>query len=479
MFLGYLQKVPRAVLAGVLIVAIAVVDWYIQAYIAFGFLYLVPMLLVGTALSRWQVLLTALICTVLADVLDPFAFSLAVALPQDILVFTSLAGTGLYSYEITRSRRQETKHLEAVEREGGARRIAEEQLEFLIESSPAAILIMDAGHSILRANPAAHRLFGTPEGKLPGNSIRRYIPALGRVDLSKENLQNFRTEMQCRGGREQGEVFLANVFFSTYDTVLGPRLAALVLDASDELRAREELGMEQLLAASRILVGAVSHEVRNVCGAIAVIHENLIRSGRLNGNKDFEALGSMVETLNKIACLELKHSAEEPHLVAIDLVETLGDLRIVLDPYCEEAGITVNWQIPAELPLVWADRHRLLQVLLNLTKNSKRALESAEVKQIDISAAAGANRVLIRVTDSGPGIGSVEKLFQPFQQGAEATGLGLYLSRALMRSLRGDLRHDAAVPGCSFVIEFSIAGAPEKKNGGKIEHHVKDQAAIS
>ena len=477
MVFGYLQKVPRALLAGVLIIAIAIVDWYIQANIAFGFLYLVPILLVGTVLPLWQTLFTALICTVLADAFDPFAFSLSVGLPQDILVFTSLAGTGLYSYEITRSRRQETKHLQTVEREAGARRIAEEQLEFLIESSPAAILIMNTDHSILRANPAAHRLFGTPAGKLAGNSIRQYIPALGRVDLSTQNFQNFRTEMQCRGAREQGEVFLANVFFSTYDTALGPRLAALVLDASDEMRAREELGMEQLLAASRILVGAVSHEVRNVCGAIAVIHENLVRSGRLNGNKDFEALGSMVETLNKIASLEVKQSTGEPHLAGTDLVETLGDLRIVLDPYCEEAGITVNWDIPPALPLVWADRHRLLQVLLNLTKNSKRALETAEVKQIDISASAGGGRVLIRVTDTGPGITSVEKLFQPFQQGAEATGLGLYLSRALMRSLRGDLRHDPAVPGCSFVIEFAVAGAPEK-DAERTEQHVKDQAAI-
>ncbi len=473
-----LQKVPRAMLAGVLIVAIAVVDWYIQANIAFGFLYLLPILLVGTVLPLWQILMTALLCTVLADVFDPFLFSVSVGLPQDILVFTSLAGTGLYSYEITRNRRQENKHLLTVEREAGARRIAEEQLEFLIESSPAAVLIMDADHSILRANPAAHRLFGTPAGKLAGNTIRRYIPALGRVDLSKQHFQNFRTEMQCRGGREQGEVFLANVFFSTYDTALGPRLAALVLDASDELRAREELGMEQLLAASRILVGAVSHEVRNVCGAIAVIHENLIRSGRLNGNKDFEALGSMVETLNKIASLELKQSTEEPHLVGMDLVETLGDLRIVLDPYCEEAGIAVSWAIPAELPPVWADRHRLLQVLLNLIKNSKRALEAAEVKQIDISACRTGGSVSIRVTDTGPGIASVEKLFQPFQQGAEATGLGLYLSRALMRSLQGDLRHDPTVPGCSFVVEFAIAGALEK-SAGRTERNVKDQAAIS
>jgi two-component system, LuxR family, sensor kinase FixL len=459
MLLGYLQRAPRAAIAAGLILIIAIVDWRVQANIAFGFLYILPMLLAGTVMPRWAIFLMALICTVLADVFDPFVFTFSVALPQDILVFTSLTGTGLYSYEITRSRERERKHLKAVELEADARRLAEEQLAFLIETSPAAILTMGEDHRVLRANPAAHRLFGAPLGELPGKSIRRYLPALGRVDLIGERYQTFRTEMQCRGEREQGDFFLANVFFSNYSTALGPRLAALVLDASDEMRAREEMNLEQLLSASRILVGAVAHEVRNVCGAIGVIHENLVRSGRLRGDKDFEALGSMVETLSRIAALELQLTDGEPRLCGIDLAETLGDLRIVLDPYCREADVALHWDIAADLPPVWADRHRLLQVLLNLTKNSKRVLERSPIKRIDIAASQGNGRVSIRVTDSGPGILSPEKLFQPFQQGADVTGLGLYLSRAFMRSLRGDLRHDPSVPGCSFVIELAIAAS--------------------
>ena len=461
MALGYLQRVPRALLAAALIALIAAVDWRVQANIAFGFLYLLPMLLMGTVLPLWGVMLTALICTGLADAFDPFAFTFSIGLPQDILVFTSLAGTGLYSYEVARNREREKKHLMAVEIEAAARRTAEEQLEFLVETSPAAILTVGADHLIVRANAAAHRLFGASRGELAGKSIRRYLPALGRIELSGDRRQTFRTEMQCRGGREQGDFFLANVLFSTYETALGPRLAAVVLNASDELVEREELNLEQLLSASRILVGAVSHEVRNVCGAVAVIYENLIRQGNLHGNKDLEALGAMVETLNKIASLKLKQSSREPQLCGIDLVETLNDLRIVLDPYCQEADIEVHWDIPRGLPPVWADRQRLLQVLLNLTKNSKRALEHATLKRIDISARCEDGHVCIRVTDAGPGISSVGKLFQPFQEGADVTGLGLYLSRAFMRSLRGDLRHDPAVPGCCFVIELAVAGSAD------------------
>src|SRR5947209_4560333 len=276
------------------------------------------MLLLGSAMRRWQILGAAVACTLLSDLFDPFAFHMLVSGPQDILVFTSLAGTGLFSYEVTRSRGREQENLRRVEAEAAARRQAEEQLEFIIESSPAAILTVGADSRVLRANSAAHRLLGIAFGALPGKLIGRYIPALSRVPFSGSASQNFRTEMQCRGEREDGAVFLANVFFSTYTTPAGPRLAALIVDASEELREREEASLEQMMAGSRILVGAVSHEVRNVCGAIAVIYENLARSGMLLGNKDFEALGSLVEALNKIASLELKQSGSAPQLGGVD-----------------------------------------------------------------------------------------------------------------------------------------------------------------
>ena len=447
-------------LAGLLIAAIAIIDWRVDLNFAFAFLYLLPVLLVGTVLSRRLVVLSALVCTVLSDFFDPFPFTLALSLPQDILVFAALAGCGLFAYEVTRRSRREAEVRHRVESEVTARREAEEQLEFLIESSPAAILTMSADFLILRANSAAYRLLGLRQGELPGQSIRQYIPALGRVSPT-ESRQTFRTEMQCRGVRGNGEVFLANVFFSTYNTAPGPRLAALVVDASEDMRDREESNLEQLLAGSRILVGAVSHEIRNVCGAITIMHENLVRSGILSGNQDFEALGSLVETLNRIASMELTQSSNRPQAAIIDLSGALDDFRIVLEPCCHEADISLHWDIPKELPAVWADRHRLLQVLLNLTQNSEHALRDAKVRRIDISAAVGKGVVSVRVTDTGPGISSVPKLFQPFQQGAESTGLGLYLSRAFVRSFRGELRHDPSMPGCSFVIELAMAGSGE------------------
>jgi two-component system, LuxR family, sensor kinase FixL len=454
--------------AGLLIIVIAFVDSRVN--LSFGLLYLFPIILVGTVLPRWQVVLTAFVCTWLTDLFNPFPFIVAASLPQDMLVFTSLAGTGLVAYEVTRSRLRQTEHLETVQREVTARREAEEQLAFLINTSPVAIVTMDGEGDVLLANGAAHRLFGMSDGQLPGRRINRYIPALGHVPSSQGRSGTFQTEMQCRGEREDGAVFLANVFFSTYNTASGPRLAALVVDDSAALQEREESKLEELLAGSRIVVAAVSHEVRNLCGAMSVIHENLVRSGRLAGHKDFDALGSLVSTLTNIVSVDLKQKARPSRVTGVELAEVLGDLRIVLDRQCEDAGISLQWPewsvtAPRRLPPVSADRHHLLQVLLNLTKNSQRALQQSEVKRIAISMSVQPEVVSIRVTDTGPGLVAVENLFQPFQTGADATGLGLYLSRALLRSARGDLRYDPSMPGCSFVIDLAVAGARARTTG--------------
>lgn len=458
-----LQWSPRTALAyaGLLIALIALADWQVEFNATLGFLYIFPMAVLGTVLGWWQLILVAVFCTFLSDRLDPFPMDMESA--RDVLIFVTLAMTGFLAMNATKSYRRERESQ-------AAQRAAEEQLEFLIESSPAAVITMTAQGEILLANPAAHRLLAAARGTLPGKSIVTYVPALGSIPSVDETERIFRTEMQARGRKENGEAFLANVFFSTYSTPAGPRLAALLVDASEHLREREETSLQQLLAGSRVLVAAVSHEVRNVCGAIGMMHENLDRKGSLKGDQDFEALGSLVQTLSKIASLELKQSVGALDPSGVDLKEILTDLRIVLQPICEESDIELKWSIPEELPRVQADRHSLFQVVLNLMKNSQRALETTHPKSIEISASVRSDGVSIRFTDNGPGIPPGQKIFQPLQKGADQTGLGLYLSRAFMRSFRGDLRHDPRTSGCSFILELAALAEQPDQSALSDEH---------
>jgi PAS domain S-box-containing protein len=448
--------------ASVLVALIALADWRIEGNIPLGFLYLFPMLLVGGVLTRWQIAIFAAICTFFTEEFDAFDWASPAGIPRDILIFAAFFCMGLFVYEIVRNRKTTQVHLEKLQAEATARRVAEEQLTILVESSPAAVFTTDAGGSVLLANEAAYRLFGVPIGCLPGTSIYDYLPSLANVRAPDERRPAFRTAMQCRGNRMNGEVFLADMWFSTYRTTAGPRLAAMVVDVSDELRNREETSLHQLLAGSRILVGAVSHEIRNVCGAIAMAHANLSRSGALADNKDFDALGKLILALEKIAAMDLRQVADQAS--SVDLGSLLEEFQIVVGPSLQDADIGFEIEREPGLPVVWADRQSLLQVFLNLVKNSERAVQDRAHRQITIRAQREQNLVVVRFTDTGGGVAHPERLFHPFQQQAQATGLGLYLSRAFMRSFRGDLRYERETDGSTFIVELSPAGFDKNEN---------------
>jgi PAS domain S-box-containing protein len=441
-------------IAAMMILIVALIDWRVELNVSFGFLYLFPLVIVGSCLPRWQLAILAGLCAFLAERFSPFTWDLAAGVPRDIFMFAAYFGTALFAHESAKNRRLAERHVREVEQEAVLRRDAEQQLEALIESSPAAILTVDSAGKIVMANQAAHVLLGFEPGTLPGESIKDFLPPLARVPSADESTPSFRTAMQCSGRRRDGEVFLADVWFSTYKTSAGPRLAAMLVDSSEDLRDIEESSLHHLMVASRLTVGAVSHEVRNICGAIAVVYENLSRHHELAVSEDFRALGDLVEGLGKIAAFELRQSAGSEEPASVDLAAVLDDLRIVISPSLRDAGVLVRWHVPKTLPRVWAERHNLLQVLLNLAKNSQRAMQDQEVKEFRVSAAVEGERVVVRVRDTGHGISNPERLFQPFQEGAEATGLGLYLSRALVRTFNGDLRYEPGPPGCCFALDL-------------------------
>jgi two-component system sensor kinase FixL len=451
--------------AALLIGAIAAIDWKVQTNVSLGFLYLFPMLMVGACLERWQIAIVAAVCTQLVEWFDPFPFNMTEGIPRVILVFAAFFGTGLFVYESSKNRRLVLQHLNQIQDEIEGRRDAEEQLRVLVESSPAAIFTLDAGGRVLLANDAAHRLLGVPAGALPQQTIHEYLPALATVPFRSEGSQLFRAEMECRGQRSTGEAFLASIWFSSYRTRSGPRLAAVVMDVSEERRDREESGLRQFMSGSRVLIATVCHELRNVCGAISVLHANMGRTAGLIGSEDYRAMGTLVEGLERIASLDLHqtrdlHQTASEQVGAIDLTSLLDELRVVIEPQLRESDIEIEWQLASALPPVRADRHTLMQVFLNLIKNSARALEPMGRKVVTIATSFERGRVLVRVIDSGPGVGAPGDLFEPFQSGAESTGLGLFVSRALVRGFGGDLTYEPREAGCCFAIAVVTISNP-------------------
>jgi PAS domain S-box-containing protein len=439
------------VAAAILIVAIAVVDWQTKPFISIGFLYLFPILLIAGFLPRWQITVVALVCAVLQELFSELPSNEAIT--RLLMASAGFVATGLFVSEIIRNRQVTLNHLKEVEKQIGLRKEIEEQLQVLVESSPVAIVTIDSTGAVLLANEASQCLLAPGSAPIVGQPIGEFLPALQAV-LQTQRTRQFRTELRCRGKRKTGEAFLAAVWFSTYTTVRGPRLAAIIVDLSEDLRDREDLSLDHLLKNTTILMSAIAHEIRNLSGAVLVVHKNLSRLPGLQGNEDFRALGTLIEGLGKLSTMELKSPANQ-HLGAIELSTVLDELRVLLEPSYREAGIDVVWRLQEDLPLVTADRYGLAQVFLNLSLNSRRAMETTDKRQLTISSTVEADSVVVRFEDTGLGIPSPNGLFRPFQHGADATGLGLYVSRAILRSFDGELIFEPRIEGTCFAVKLT------------------------
>src|SRR5271154_842970 len=201
--------------AGVL--TIALVDWWTKPYFSLGFLYLFPIMLAAGFLPRWAIVLLGLACALLSERfsnLDPSDANIRLGFEA-----LALCGCGLLTSEVLRNRRLSLE--------------AQERIRVLVETSPAAIVTVDGHGFIELANRAAVELMAPHNGELIGQPIAAFLPELHQA-LRWEEGPQFRTSMQCRGHRGNGESFLAEVWFSSYKEGSTPKLAAIIADVSEE-----------------------------------------------------------------------------------------------------------------------------------------------------------------------------------------------------------------------------------------------------
>jgi PAS domain S-box-containing protein len=462
--------------AASLVMGTAALDWVLP-HTSVGFLYLIPILLSAAALSGRQIVALALFCAYLRESFDPLqggAGVLGIPPPfvfnpvqwangstsRFLVAAAGFAGTGFFVSELNQRRRLLAAHLK--EREDN-----EQQVRVLIETSPLAILTLDAAGRVQLANQSARELLGfeDDDDPLQGQAVGPYLPILKRL-LDGQRGGGIRTSLECKGQRRGGEVFLAHVWLSTYRTSAGAGLAAVVWDASENLRDREGAGLDSMMATSRVLIGAMSHEIRNLAAAAASAHAALGDNGGGAGHSEqYQALGSLIRGLEKIAASGLRVASDREAAVA-DLDTVLDEARIVIEPGLREAGIELVWEVRNGLPLVQADHHSLLQVFVNVARNSQQAFERAAEggrREVRVSAGVESDLVIVRIEDTGPGVAHPDELFKPFQPGAHSLGLGLYISRAILRAHGGGLRYEPRERGSCFAVELWPAESPNEQ----------------
>ena len=433
------HRIAVSAIASSMVAGIAFLD-YQFFNVTIGYLYVFPILLSAAALNTLLIVAFAIACAVLQQLFDPAGLSIS----RLVVVMLGFVMTGFFAAELNQRRRLLADHLQE-------RREADIRLRVLIETSPLAILTLDDSGRIVLANESARELLGF-EREPGGELVQPYLPILERLLHSNRSSINIRTNVECSGRRVNGDVFMAHVWLSTYRTSSGSALAAVIWDASENLRDREDAGLNSMMATSRVLIGALSHEIRNLAAAASAAYASI--KPPAENSEAHQALGTLVHGLERIANSGL-HISSDRQAATADLGTVLDETRIVIEPMLKDAGIQVAWEATNGLPLVQADHHGLLQVFVNLARNSARALEDWRgERHVRINASVEHDVVCVRFRDSGPGVAHPEELFKAFQPGAQSFGLGLYISRAILRAHGGELRYEPALGGACFTVEL-------------------------
>jgi signal transduction histidine kinase len=246
--------------------------------------------------------------------------------------------------------------------------------------------------------------------------------------------------------------------------VVAQRAELLMLDqeAEQELRRSEQtLAYAQRLSGVGHMVASINHELNQPMASIRMLAETAL--ALVEEGDDVECAASitamhrisrrLVDTASKLAAFPAQ-AATPPQPVSLRAVahEALVTLasRLAQTP-C---------RLDADLPdvTVMAQEGQLVRVIVNLLNNALDACDDIDSPRIAFRCARRSGHMVLSVRDNGPGLSESARarLFQPFfstKPAGRGLGLGLAMSRQVMREMGGDLTgHDAEGGGAEFDI---------------------------
>jgi two-component system C4-dicarboxylate transport sensor histidine kinase DctB len=231
-------------------------------------------------------------------------------------------------------------------------------------------------------------------------------------------------------------------------------------------RTQSDLVQAGKLAALGQMSAALSHEINQPLAAARNYADSAsILIDRGDGARAKNNIGQILSLIDRMAAIarHLRHVARKPDTPLKDLLlaDEVAEALALVGPRL--AGITVNMDLPTDLPMVRGGPVRLQQVLVNLLSNAADAVEGVSDAAIALQAQLTGGMVQLTVRDNGPGVPAaiVDRIFDPFfttKRVGSGLGLGLSISYNIMKDFGGDLRVvNAADGGAVFTVELVIA----------------------
>lgn len=343
--------------------------------------------------------------------------------------------------------------------------------KFLLEGfAEFAVLLVSLDGAIQSWSAGAARLTGFSQTDAMGRGLDLFF---ADEEIQREKHQRVlafvREHRRCEEEmwlyRSDGSSFWGKIMVSQVrsdrDELIG--YSIVLQDITKEKAAEEELKATKFAAeaanqAKSAFLANISHEIRTPLGAILGFAELMDLDSQTpeerhglyaRVKKNGDQLTILINDLLDLAKVEA--GKIEVELLEVDLPGFLLDIQNSLGIKASEKSVSFSVEVEGDLPVkITTDPTRLRQILVNKISNAIKFTEKGG--HVCLTASLGAesreDRLFFRVSDTGRGMTPEEmsRLFKPFVQADASTtrkyggtGLGLFVSQRLAKSLKGDL----------------------------------------
>jgi signal transduction histidine kinase len=329
-------------------------------------------------------------------------------------------------------------------------------------------------------NDEAYRIFGLKSN--PGDIGRHYGDVLGmhpdivRVLASAFELTHLPNRVELRL-KSSGKVigYTLSLVRDDDDTVTGAALFFKDLTRVEQLEERERL--RDRLAALGEMAAAIAHELKNPLAGIEVMAGLLRR--KIPDSPDAQSILTDIINEAKMANATVVEVLDYVRPVRLEtertsIADVLHDSVTMAESKARRGDVSMNLQLPQDLPPIQGDRHQLCQVFTNLIVNAFEALEGRGA--ITIRAEQGISEddhgnpeaqcslptVIVHIVDDGPGVAAdlLDRVFNAFfTTKAQGSGLGLAIVRKIIDAHDGRI-DVASLPGrgTHFTVTLPVSG---------------------
>ncbi len=363
------------------------------------------------------------------------------------------------------------------------------RLAAIVESSDDAIFGKTLDGMIVTWNAGAERLYGYAAAEAEGRPVAILVPPdregeweaiLARIRKG-ERVDHFETVRVRKDGRHVDVSLTVSPVKDSSGRLVGA--SAVARDISRQKRAEEEARAmtQQLWQAAKLasvgeLAASIAHELNNPLATVSLRVEAALGQTP-DGDprrRPLEVVEQEVERMGELVSGLLQFSRRgEGQISTVDVRDELARAVDLVAHLLRRRSVTVAWELAPDTPIVYADRQKLRQVLLNLVTNASDAMPRGGTLTLRTAPAAlpdGQPAVAIEVADTGEGIPqeNLAKIFEPFfttKEEGKGTGLGLPICRRVVEEHHGSL-HVASEVGIGTTVRIVIP----VRNGTNVDH---------